>query len=96
MVTAGQLQGIVRTIFKNRFPLVRVASVNVDIRSDDENRRIFEIKVILQLPEKFNPADLSVVPRETIAKLTEANDPGFPIMSFIKESEWGDMKAAAG
>jgi hypothetical protein len=93
LVTEAQVRDIVTEILRERVPKIKVARVNVRMGEDEDGDKIMVIKVIFEAkPNEFKPEQLSGVPREIIAKLNEADDDTFPVISFIEKSDLGNTK----
>lgn len=97
MIVVTKVQKIVREILKERFPKVNVVAINVDEDEDYDGNAILRINVIFKAKDgNFDPARMRELPRLVMPKLretVETRETGFPVFSFIADSELGKQKS---
>ncbi|HVW72669.1 MAG TPA: hypothetical protein VHC39_03440 [Rhizomicrobium sp.] len=97
MIVITKVQKIVREALKERFPKIKIIAINVEEDEDYDGNEILRINVIFRAKEgDFDPARMHELPRLVMPKLKDAVETrgtGFPLFSFIAESELGKLKA---
>jgi hypothetical protein len=87
---------IVSSTLKTMFPEIEIVRVNVAEHRDDEGDAILEITVVFGANDRdFDSARLKELPRLIMPKLREVKEDGFPMFSFVSESDLGKMKPEA-
>jgi hypothetical protein len=96
LIDNERVKGIVAAVVRERLPKIRVVSIEVRDYTDDEDNRLFAIDVVFKGKRSdFDAAMLRALPRYIVAEFDKANEPGFPILSFIAKSEMEKQKADA-
>ncbi|WP_147274961.1 hypothetical protein [Ferruginivarius sediminum] len=86
----------VERVVRERFNDVRIVSVDVTPDLDEDGQRILMIDVVFSADKKHLDSRKTVgLTRHVLPKLHEVDEPGFPVFSFIADSEMRKSKTEA-
>lgn len=86
----------VERVVRERFSDVCIVSISITPDLDEDGERILLIDVVFKADKKHLDSSKTVgLTRHLLPKLHEANEPGFPIFSFIADSEMRKNKTEA-
>lgn len=98
MLVVKKVEQIVRETLQTRFPKIKVIGIKVVEDEDYEGKSILRIDITFKAKDgDFDPARMRELPRLIMPKLKDAEETrgtGFPLFSFIAQSELGKLKAA--
>lgn len=99
MIVAKKVQEIVRETLGARFPKIKIIRIKVVEDFDQDDNALLRIDIVFKAKDgDFDPAKLRELPRLIMPKLKEAEETrttGFPVFSFIANSEVGKLKSAS-
>jgi len=88
-----QIGAIVQRFLEETFEGVKIVAVNVRARTDAEGDQVYDIHVIVGPGSReLDPRKLAGLVRRIRPSLEEAGEHGFPVFSFIDQSELGKLK----
>ena len=94
-MSSRNLESIVETLLKERFPSAAINRVVVKSDTDDDGDKILRITVVLDAPSATLDRDnLLGFVRHLKPRLAEANFPEFPLLSFVSKNEARKLVAA--
>jgi len=96
LLKVRNVEQIVKTALRGRFPKIHVLSVNVSDDMDDDGDIVLQIKVVFEAANgDLDPTEIPTFVREIMPLLSEAKQPGFPVVTFIAKSDLGKLKPEA-
>lgn len=91
-----KVRDAVERVVKERFNDVRIVSITITPDVDEDGERILMIDVVFKADAKRLDSSKTVgLTRHLLPKLHEADEPGFPVFSFIADSEMRKSKTEA-
>ena len=95
-VDEKQIQAWLDELSREEFKEIKVVAINVrsDIGADGD--KMFNVSLVYEgKPKRLNPEKTLGLTRKLLARLTKAGESGFPIISFIAQSDLGKTKPEA-
>lgn len=88
-----RIAAIVKRFLDETFEGVTIVAVNVRTRTDAEGDAVYDIHVVVGPGSRaLDPKKLAGLVRRIRPNLEEAGEHGFPVFSFIDQSELGKLK----
>lgn len=92
MTDTDTIRDIVRSILSERFENIDIVSINIDRDVDEDGAPILLVKVVFDGKKKqLDAKKASGLVRRILPKLAEADERGFPVLSFIEKSDLGKL-----
>lgn len=97
LASFDKIRDIVRNVLTERFPKIRVVSINVrDAYSDDGEADLLEVSIVFEAKkDDFKPEQVPDCLTAIVERLEESDETRFPILSFIAKSDLGKTKPEA-
>lgn len=87
MAAERDLQEVVSSVLRERFPNIQVVSVNIEHDTDEDGESILMVNIIFNSETPLSARDTSSLARLLLPKLEEIQEVAFPVVSFIAERE---------
>ena len=93
----AQVEDVVRSVLSDRLRNVGIVSIDVRPGVDPDGDRVLFITVVFDdRAEHLDSRETSSLARRLLPKMQAVGEEGFPIFSFIAESELKKAKAETG
>jgi hypothetical protein len=95
-VDEKQIKAWLNELANSAFDEIKVVAINVRPATGADGDKVFEVSLVYEgKPKRLAPEKTLGVMRELIDRLTKAGETGFPILSFIAQSDLGKTKPEA-
>lgn len=91
-----QIQDWVRELSSKQFGEIKIVTINVRPTIGADGDKIFQISLVYEgKPKRLDPEKTIGLTRKLLDRLSGAGETGFPILSFIAQSDLGKTKPEA-
>lgn len=92
MAIDKQVEDVIAAVLEERFGTAKIVSVDVKPDVDEEGERVLFVNVVFNAGKKpLDARETSGLARRVLPKIEQLGETGFPVFSFIAQSELGKV-----